>query len=171
MFTHCSMLFQHLCRPCCCCLPCAGCLDTKHAGIGLALHHAIVATVAGFAGPVFVGALLQRTGSFGNVGFLFLNPLLTAALKHHRKSATALQYVGDVFVGREQCGANRTSAAFRSANCSTLGLNIADTANLLLLAAVPVTGDGAEWVPSDHIRPADGGPGRLAEGLVHTRQG
>jgi hypothetical protein len=44
-----------------------GCLDTKHAGIGLALHHAVVASVAGFAGPVFVGALVQRTGSFGSV--------------------------------------------------------------------------------------------------------
>jgi hypothetical protein len=45
----------------------AACLDTKHAGIGLALHHAVVACVAGFAGPVFVGALLQRTGSFASV--------------------------------------------------------------------------------------------------------
>jgi hypothetical protein len=45
----------------------AGCLDTRHAGIGLALHHAVVACVAGFAGPVFVGALVQRTGSFGAV--------------------------------------------------------------------------------------------------------
>lgn len=44
-----------------------GCLDTKHAGVGLALHHAVVASVAGFAGPVFVGALVQRTGSFGSV--------------------------------------------------------------------------------------------------------
>lgn len=47
--------------------PHKGCLDTKHAGVGLALHHAVVASVAGFAGPLFVGALVQRTGSFGSV--------------------------------------------------------------------------------------------------------
>jgi hypothetical protein len=45
-----------------------GILDTKHAGVGLALHHAVVACVAGFAGPVLVGALVQQTGSFTAVG-------------------------------------------------------------------------------------------------------
>jgi hypothetical protein len=77
-----SILVDHAqyCLPACLpllpvCLSClsacptcpAACLDTRHAGIGLALHHAVVACVAGFAGPVFVGALVQRTGSFGAV--------------------------------------------------------------------------------------------------------
>jgi hypothetical protein len=68
-----------LCCCCCCCLqsspanllftrfcpaqPTAA-LDTKHTGIGLALYTAILACLGGFSGPVIIGTMVQRLGSF-----------------------------------------------------------------------------------------------------------
>jgi hypothetical protein len=39
-------------------------LDTKHTGIGLALYTAILACLGGFSGPVIIGTMVQRLGSF-----------------------------------------------------------------------------------------------------------
>lgn len=41
-----------------------GCLDRKNAGVGVAIWTAVSACLAGFAGPVVVGTMVQRMGSF-----------------------------------------------------------------------------------------------------------
>jgi hypothetical protein len=42
----------------------AAALHTKDTGIGLALYTAILACLGGFSGPVIIGTMVQRLGSF-----------------------------------------------------------------------------------------------------------
>jgi hypothetical protein len=45
-------------------MPTAAALNTKDTGIGLALYTAILACLGGFSGPVIIGTMVQRLGSF-----------------------------------------------------------------------------------------------------------
>jgi MFS-type transporter involved in bile tolerance (Atg22 family) len=52
-------------------------LDTKHAGVGIAIFNAIGAAVGGFSGPWIVGTLVNRMGSF-MPSMVFMGVFLTA---------------------------------------------------------------------------------------------
>jgi dipeptide/tripeptide permease len=67
------------CLCCCCCwwFLAAESLDTKHAGVGIAIFNAIGAAIGGFSGPWIVGTLVNRMGSFVP-SMVFMGVFLTA---------------------------------------------------------------------------------------------
>lgn len=55
-------------------------LNTKDTGIGLALYTAILACLGGFSGPVIIGTMVQRLGSFSQATIVMGAILCSAAL-------------------------------------------------------------------------------------------